>query len=687
MKNDGVKKFINNSNIIEENLALITSILLLIFSIIALLYSIVISFNTRFSFNKISGNINNDKQFTIIFEAGEDVTTSGTQEILATCGSLSNIEVPTKSGYNFLGYYWSDTGEKIYNADGTVAKPSFCNPQGGSWSLESKWEKQENIKTQTIKFDMNNPTTVGFPNEITAIVGNDLPKVISVPKKTGYKFLGYYDANGVKYYNDDGTSAKKSDSIAEVTVKAKWQKMLKKIYTISIDNNGIGDTFDAVGNKHIYKIKVEEGGSIPRIAVPTLNNYNLMGYYYNDKQYYNSYGNAVRNFEETSDITVVAKWVKNNNSTNSNSSKRYKSSKKYNNTKKINDKTNIQKKDEQINNSQTNSAANIVTDVDTFGKKIESNGVSITMPSFDFDNNMVISCLDVTSTTGSSLKSKFKNAKNIAIYNLSVGDYKINGTMLEISLPIPANFNANTLKVYSLDSSKNKINISKRINGNNIIFNTPNLGLFAIVDYKENSLEKNESATLFTGVNNDLVGGIKLSGLNDSNLTFELVDVTKNKENKELKNKFNDMKDILIIDTKLRDTQGNLIDINKNEMKQMVKIPDDWDSKKVEVYDASKDNKTNIKLAASTNEKTNKEEILLHSKVSNGFVEFTTDHLGKFVIAYNENIESKSIKEEKEKKNDIFYLGFIISIIGIILSITIIIKYFKDRVIISVNKQ
>ena len=67
---------------------------------------------------------------------------------------------------------------------------------------------------------------------------------ITVPKKEGYIFNGYYDANDVKYYNADGTSAKNWDKYGDATLYAKW-----------IEGS------DAFGTRGVYmrNIKTENG--------------------------------------------------------------------------------------------------------------------------------------------------------------------------------------------------------------------------------------------------------------------------------------------------------------------------------------------------------------------------------------------------------------------------------------------
>ena len=60
----------------------------------------------------------------------------------------------------------------------------------------------------------------GTPS-VAAPYGQPMPTA-TMPTKDGYAFLGYFDANGKKYYNADGTSAANWDKTAATTLYAQW---------------------------------------------------------------------------------------------------------------------------------------------------------------------------------------------------------------------------------------------------------------------------------------------------------------------------------------------------------------------------------------------------------------------------------------------------------------------------------
>lgn len=58
---------------------------------------------------------------------------------------------------------------------------------------------------------------------------------ITIPKRTGYKFLGYYDSDGTQYYNADGTGAINYTTDGNKTLYAHWEK---EKYNLIFDANG-----------------------------------------------------------------------------------------------------------------------------------------------------------------------------------------------------------------------------------------------------------------------------------------------------------------------------------------------------------------------------------------------------------------------------------------------------------------
>lgn len=144
--------------------------------------------------------------------------------------STETFASPTKANYVFLGWY-SDNNftKKINNIPEamtsnleTIVKENNCDTGLRIITLYAKWISNK----FTISFDANGGTG-GQTANVTATYGNAMPTIsTTAPTKTGYKFLGWYDAktNGTKYYNANGTSAKNWNKTSNTTLYAIWEQ-------------------------------------------------------------------------------------------------------------------------------------------------------------------------------------------------------------------------------------------------------------------------------------------------------------------------------------------------------------------------------------------------------------------------------------------------------------------------------
>ena len=173
------------------------------------------------------------------------------------------LSVPTKEGYNFLGWY---EGEKL------VSEVTNKN-----YNLVAKWEKV--LAKYTISYDVDG----GILSDDAILEFIEGEKVtLPVPRKEGYNFLGWYEGE---------------ELVSEVTNKnynlvAKWEKEIVK-YTISYDVDG-GILPDDAALEFIEDEKVA-------LPVPTKEGYNFLGWYEGDELV----------FEVTNkNYNLVAKWEK-----------------------------------------------------------------------------------------------------------------------------------------------------------------------------------------------------------------------------------------------------------------------------------------------------------------------------------------------------------------------------------------
>ena len=210
---------------------------------------------------------------------GSGTKTTGTTSVLAIGGrTISSITAPTKTGYNFAGYYTGSggTGTKYYNANGTAAVANWPTGLGTTLTLTAHWTP----KTTTVTLDIN--TGTGSNQTVSATYDDAMPLIttssaaIAVPSKTGYTLLGYWDATsaGKQYYSYGGTPTPSLSSAnnwdkedATKTLYARWQA---NNYTLTLYKNDGGDTYTTQDATYDAGIT---------ITPPTREGYTFTGYW------------------------------------------------------------------------------------------------------------------------------------------------------------------------------------------------------------------------------------------------------------------------------------------------------------------------------------------------------------------------------------------------------------------------
>ena len=146
------------------------------------------------------------KEYTITFDvAGGDALAQ--TSIKGEAGVTIVLPIPTREGYNFLGWY-----------NGTDIFEENVMPEANI-TLVAKWEEQEvivppTIEEYTITLDVNGGNTLA-QTSITAEAG--APIVIPTPTREVYNFLGWYNGE-VKF---EQTTMPKEN----ITLVAKWEEI------------------------------------------------------------------------------------------------------------------------------------------------------------------------------------------------------------------------------------------------------------------------------------------------------------------------------------------------------------------------------------------------------------------------------------------------------------------------------
>lgn len=209
---------------------------------------------TKTGYTFVGWYLNGKKVTTLAYQAGREVSlvakwTINKYKITFTDGvATQNYEYgdttvapadPTKTGYDFLGWYEGDI------------EYTFGNAIDADASLTAKWE----IKHYTVSFDLD---TV---SDQTVDYGTKASKPED-PTKEGYNFLGWYKGETLFDFNT---------LIAEDTdLSAKFE--IKK-YTVTFDVEGVDDQ------------TVEHFAKVTKPADPTRTGYDFLGWYLASDEY------------------------------------------------------------------------------------------------------------------------------------------------------------------------------------------------------------------------------------------------------------------------------------------------------------------------------------------------------------------------------------------------------------------
>ena len=186
---------------------------------------------------------------------------------------IEEIDIPTKTGYKFAGWYKDKELTEVYTPTQMPAE---------NITLYAKWTENENIiyyVTNGGELDKSSPTTftTGRKTELKA------------PQKDGYEFEGWYTS---EQYNEKVTSINTNND-EDIVLYAKWAD---NEYTITFNTNG-GST--------ISQIKGNYGDEIEQPINPTKKGYNFIGWY-TDPELTEEY-----EFDTipSENITLYAGWV------------------------------------------------------------------------------------------------------------------------------------------------------------------------------------------------------------------------------------------------------------------------------------------------------------------------------------------------------------------------------------------
>ncbi len=217
-----------------------------------------------------------------------------------TYGQNYNLGAEERTGYNFKGWYSSNTEGTAYtDADGKSLKA--WDEATNSKTLYAQWEP----KKYTISFELNYiqirpPIKVTYGKEYYLINESDRP---------GYWFLGWFNSEGVAYTDSRGCCFEAFHDTQDITLYAHWKR---RYYKITFEKNW--------GDGNDQTIEYTYASNVQNIEVPTRSGYTFLGYYsklddcpnLDDYKIFDEKGILIPGkYNADDDLTVYARWEEN----------------------------------------------------------------------------------------------------------------------------------------------------------------------------------------------------------------------------------------------------------------------------------------------------------------------------------------------------------------------------------------
>ncbi len=219
------------------------------------------------------------------------------QVFIKTNDSYTTFEVPTRSGYNFVGWYY----DANYNTKVNVTKVSQLSnsykvPTNNcpTVTLYARWEKASETSYYTeeycggfnIKYDSKNGNQI----KKVFIKSNDNVTYLDTPTKNGYKFAGWYYDDSYKTKVDVSKASQLLDlykfpsnsDCPTVHLFAKWEKVSETSYYTEEYCGGFNIKYDPKNGNQIKKVFIKSNDNVTYLDTPTKNGYKFAGWYYDD---------------------------------------------------------------------------------------------------------------------------------------------------------------------------------------------------------------------------------------------------------------------------------------------------------------------------------------------------------------------------------------------------------------------
>ena len=250
----------------------------------------------------------------------QSATSPGSTSISVTYNANTNltgtpaITVPTKTGYDFGGYYTGigGTGDQLIDEDGdVVASVTGFTDASKNWiyangiTLYAQWT----AKTISLTLSKNDVTGTDGSGSVDYDATALTSRTDATNSDANYHLVGYYAEAGktTKVLESNGNFA--ADNVSGYITDGKWSrttdpttlyaKWAMTTYTVTFNMHDHG----SVGSQ-----EVESGSTVAKPADPVVDGWRFLGWFVDDG---GSIGDDEFDFENTtitSDITIHANW-------------------------------------------------------------------------------------------------------------------------------------------------------------------------------------------------------------------------------------------------------------------------------------------------------------------------------------------------------------------------------------------
>ena len=223
------------------------------------------------------------------------------------CGAVFALCVVLYSALGYDQFQYEDNCQEWDPALGMYVNVP-CSGGGGGGA----------VTTSTVTLDGNGGTVPSAGTTITATYGLAMPTITSdkLPTRTGYTFIGYYDATtlGTQYYNASGTSVKTWDKTGAQTLYAHWTP---NIYQITFNKNANDATLSGTSPLYVKYNSANvftslSGSTIGTVPTATQSGYAFNGWYTaasGGSQVYDAQGVLQKNVSGYTSNENSPKWI------------------------------------------------------------------------------------------------------------------------------------------------------------------------------------------------------------------------------------------------------------------------------------------------------------------------------------------------------------------------------------------